>query len=595
MLFAVKPSSNSLEKTFGDRLIAPTTSRFCRRARGFPRVFRNQTGAFWRPAERCKIAAGFFAIPPRFCHSLFGDFDPIFLKNYFYLLAEREVIFAVMFIRYFLYVRKSTDSEERQMLSIEAQLAEVRALAEKEHLSVVAEFTESMTAKMPGRPIFNQMIARIGRGEAQGILSWHPDRLARNSIDGGRIVYLLDCGKLTSLKFPAFWFENTPQGKFMMSLAFGQSKLYVDSLSENVRRGIRQKLRRGEWPGWAPIGYLNDKTSRKIVVDPTEGPRVRRLFETYASGRVTLNHLRDQANEWGMKSRTRKPLHRSHIHTMLSCPFYFGFMKHAGEIYQGTHEPLVSKDLFDQVQSVLHRLGRTHISWKHHFAFLGLAKCVTCDGAITAERQKGWHYYRCSKKRGKCPEPYIREENFADQIQRAIAAVALPDDTFQKMLAALVKEQEESSQPIEKLKAETRETVGDISKKLDRLLDAHLDGTIEKVEYLSKKELLLNEKLRLEERLRKLEQTRMGWIEPAKSFVVAAHRAASVVKSDDPVERKEFLKKIGSNLRLGAKTLRFDYEKPWDILAKNQKNENWSGRLDLNQRPLGPEPSALPG
>ncbi|HLG19618.1 MAG TPA: recombinase family protein [Bdellovibrionota bacterium] len=499
------------------------------------------------------------------------------MTNSFQLLAEGEVLFAVMAIRYFLYVRKSTDSEERQMLSIEAQLAEVRVLAEKEHLQIVAEFTESMTAKMPGRPIFNQMIARVERGDAQGILSWHPDRLARNSIDGGRIVYLLDCGKLTSLKFPTFWFENTPQGKFMMSLAFGQSKLYVDSLSENVRRGIRQKLRRGEWPGWAPIGYLNDKTSRKIVVDPIEGPRVRRLFETYASGRVRLNDLRDQAHEWGMKSRTGKPLHRSHIHVMLSNAFYFGLLKHAGEVYQGTHEPMVSKDLFDQVQSVLHRLGRTHFSRKHHFPFLGLAKCVTCDGGITAERQRGHHYYRCSRKRGRCTEPYLREESFADQIQRAIAAVALPDDTFQKMLAALAKEQEASSQPIEKLKAETRETVGDISKKLDRLLDAHLDETIEKAEYLSKKELLLNEKLRLEERLRKLEQTRMGWLEPTKNFLIAAHRAGAIATSDDMAERKEFLKKIGSNVRLGAKRLRFDYEKPWVILARAEKNANWSG------------------
>jgi len=158
--------------------------------------------------------------------------------------------------------------------------------------------------------------------------------------------------------------------------------------------------------------------------------------------------------------------------------------------------------------------------------------------------------------------------------------VALPDDTFQKMLAALAKEQEASSQPIEKLKAETRETIGDILKKLDRLLDAHLDETIEKTEYLSKKELLLNEKLRLEERLRNLEQTRMGWLEQTKNFLIAAHRAGAVATSDDLAERKEFLKKIGSNLRLGAKRLRFDYEKRWGILARAEKTANWSGLLD---------------
>ena len=160
-------------------------------------------------------------------------------------------------MNFFLYAHKSTDDEERQILSIEAQLAELREFARKESLAIVDEFIESKTAKVPGRVVFNEMMARIERGEAAGMLAWHPDRLARNSVDGGRIIYLLDTGKLAALKFPTFWFESTPQGKFMLNIAFGQSKYYVDNLSENVRRGIRQKLRRGEFPGKPPIGYLD--------------------------------------------------------------------------------------------------------------------------------------------------------------------------------------------------------------------------------------------------------------------------------------------------------------------------------------------------
>jgi DNA invertase Pin-like site-specific DNA recombinase len=102
------------------------------------------------------------------------------------------------------------------------------------------------------------MMKRVERGEANGILAWHPDRLARNSVDGGKIIYFLDTGRLASLKFPRFWFESTPQGKFMLNIAFGQSKYYVDSLSENVKRGMRQKVRNGIYPGLAPLGYLND-------------------------------------------------------------------------------------------------------------------------------------------------------------------------------------------------------------------------------------------------------------------------------------------------------------------------------------------------
>ena len=148
--------------------------------------------------------------------------------------------------KYILYTRKSTDVEDKQVLSIEAQLVELRAYARNENLQIIDELVEKKSAKTPGRPIFAELLKRIERGEANGIVAWHPDRLARNSVDGGQIVYLLDQTHLANLKFPTFWFENTSQGKFMLSIAFGQSKYYVDNLSENTKRGLRQKVRRGE-------------------------------------------------------------------------------------------------------------------------------------------------------------------------------------------------------------------------------------------------------------------------------------------------------------------------------------------------------------
>src|SRR4051794_29582097 len=167
----------------------------------------------------------------------------------------------------FLYARKSTDVEDKQILSIDAQLAELRELASREHINIVAELIEKQSAKKPGRPIFNDMLERVEAGEAEGILAWHPDRLARNSVDGGRIIYLLDNGAIRSLKFPTFRFEPDSQGKFMLSIMFGQSKYYVDSLSENTKRGLREKVRRGEYPHCAPFGYLNDYRTKRIVVD----------------------------------------------------------------------------------------------------------------------------------------------------------------------------------------------------------------------------------------------------------------------------------------------------------------------------------------
>src|SRR4030042_737655 len=182
----------------------------------------------------------------------------------------------------FLYARKSTDEPKRQVLSIEAQMFELREFAKKEGLNIVREFMESKTAKEPGREIFNDMVASIEKNEAEGILAWHPDRLARNSVDGGKVIYLLDTGKIAELKFPTFWFDPTPQGKFMLSIAFGQSKYYVDNLSENIKRGIRQKLRNGIWPAWAPLGYKNDKVNKRILVDKEKAIFVKKTFETYA-------------------------------------------------------------------------------------------------------------------------------------------------------------------------------------------------------------------------------------------------------------------------------------------------------------------------
>jgi DNA invertase Pin-like site-specific DNA recombinase len=173
-----------------------------------------------------------------------------------------------MKIKYFLYARKST-KEERQVMSIEAQLVELAEYAKRENLEVIEKFVESKSAKKPGREVFNKMIEKIKQSkEPLGLLAWHPDRLARNSVDGGQIIYLIDIGKIVSLRFPTFWFEPTPQGLFMLQVAFGQSKYYSDNLSENVKRGIRQKLRRGEFPRSCPPWIYKQLQNKKHRTRP---------------------------------------------------------------------------------------------------------------------------------------------------------------------------------------------------------------------------------------------------------------------------------------------------------------------------------------
>ena len=185
--------------------------------------------------------------------------------------------------KYFLYARKSTEDDDKQVMSIEAQLFELREFARKENLQILQEFTESKSAKKPGREKFGEMMGKIENMDGVGILAWHPDRLARNSIDGGRIIYAVDTTKIVSLRFPTFWFEPTPQGLYMLQVAFGQSKYYSDNLKQNVERGIRQKLRRGEWLTKAPFGYVNNPKTRNIEPDVVKSKIIVRAFKEYRS------------------------------------------------------------------------------------------------------------------------------------------------------------------------------------------------------------------------------------------------------------------------------------------------------------------------
>ena len=298
--------------------------------------------------------------------------------------------------KYFLYARKSTRGEDKQILSIQGQTEILAKLVNDQGLHVVETITERESAHEPGRSRFNEMMRRIEAGEASGIIAWHPDRLARNSMDGGQIVYFLDTGKLTDLKFASFWFENTPQEKSNLGHEFVQTKQYSDKLACDTKRGLLQKARMGVFPGLAPRGYVNDKGTKTVVIDPQLAPVVRRAFETYAEGNCTLDAMQAFFADNGILSKKYKErgkgglrLHIDWVRRFLRNPFYYGHFEYAGELYEGKHQPIISKQLFDRVQAVLE--GRTH-----HFkterqpkVFAGLLRCGHCGMAVTAEVQKG--------------------------------------------------------------------------------------------------------------------------------------------------------------------------------------------------------------
>ena len=496
-------------------------------------------------------------------------------------------------MRYIVYTRKSTEDDDRQVLSIEAQLFELKEFAAKEKLEIVASFEEAKTAKEPGRIKFAEMLSLIEKGKAEGILSWNPDRLARNSVDGGRIIHMIDRGLIKSLKFPTFWFEPTPQGLFMLSIAFGQSKYYVDNLRENTKRGLRQKIRNGVWPGWAPLGYLNNLKTKGIDIDPHKAARLRRIFELYSTGNQTLYSLANCCDKNGLKGKLNKKISPSNIQSILQNIFYIGLMKYKGEIFEGTHEPLISKKLFDKCQEVMAKRGKVKEVRKHNFTFLGLLKCGSCGCSITAEKQKGHNYYRCTKKKGLCQEKYLREESLLKQIKNFLQKVSLSSHDTGKVLAALNQEEERAKQQAQSEAVNLKEQLAQIEVKLQKLLDVYLENVLTQQEYAAKKEKLIAEKVRLEEKITEIEQRGASWLEPAREFVLSLNQAAELIKSENKSEMTTFLKNIGSNCILENRQLKFSPKIPYDLVAerseatsKTLQFSDWLPREDSNHEPF---------
>ena len=469
--------------------------------------------------------------------------------------------------KYILYARKSTDTEDKQVLSIEAQLAELRKFAKDNDLVVIDELIEKRTAKIPGRPVFNSMIKRIENGKANGILAWHPDRLARNSIDGGQIIYLLDQTILNYLRFPVFQFENTSQGKFMLSIMFGQSKYYVDNLSENTKRGLRTKVRNGDFPSQAPFGYLNDSRSKTIVLDKRYAPLVKEIFEKYARGDQTMSQLADFLRGNGAITKTGKVFKDDKVKSILQNPFYYGHFIYKGELYEGRHQPIISKALFDKVQSVITERGHKKQAKRPAVPFLGLMKCASCGMSITSETktrtQKNgnfhrWTYYRCSRKKQavKCINPPIREKDLLPQLSALLGKYAMSEKIFAFMNEQIEQDEQAEIAGNVFLLDDLRMQIAKLTNKQQILLDSYLDQDIDRQTFLTKKSEILSQKKSLEESLVNLQVNQNAWIEPMKKWLETAKSICYLLKSDDFDGQKAVLTEIfGSNLFLHNKTI----------------------------------------
>lgn len=335
-------------------------------------------------------------------------------------------------VRYCLYARKSTESDEKQALSIDSQVKEMLQIAERDGLDIIDIRRESHSAKASGqRPVFNELIRDLNAGRYTGILTWAPDRLSRNAGDLGTLVDLMDEKRLHQIKTYGQSFQNSPNEKFLLMILCSQAKLENDNKSINVKRGLRTRCEMGLWPAPAPMGYLNElRADRKghVYIDPERGHIIKKMFEKVAyekwSGRKIYHWLKFELNF--KTPNGNKGLTLSNIYLLLQNDFYYGtfeYPRKSGLWYKGIHEPLITKELFDLVQQqVKSQVIRVE---DKEFAFTKLITCGLCGSGVCADekfkKQKNGNihryvYYGCTKSRDKnCKCGYVNEEELIEQ------------------------------------------------------------------------------------------------------------------------------------------------------------------------------------
>lgn len=330
-------------------------------------------------------------------------------------------------LKFCLYARKSTEGDEQQALSIDSQIKEMQQIAKREGLNIVEVRRESHSAKESGtRPVFEEIINDIGDGIFNAVITWAPDRLSRNAGDLGKLVDLIDQKKLLTIKTYGQTFTDSPSDKFLLMILCSQAKLENDNKSINVSRGLRTRCEMGLRPAVPPTGYLpvQDKNRRcEVYIDPDRGHVIKQIFEKVAyekmSGRQVHAWLKYDLD---FKTRGGKHLSMGNIFTLLNNTFYYGrfeFPVGSDNWYDGVHEPLISKELFDKARADI----KTQVikSQGKEFAFTKLITCGSCESGITADEKfkklkngtvNRHVYYRCCKSKDRnCKEPAINEAN----------------------------------------------------------------------------------------------------------------------------------------------------------------------------------------
>ncbi len=505
-----------------------------------------------------------------------------------------------MTMKYFIYCRRSSDREDKQTLSIDAQIRELKVLAEKDHLEIVDTIVESQSAYKTGRPFFNSMLERIELGQADGIIVWQPNRLARNSLDGGRLIYMMDQGSLKEIRTMSKLFTRSGNDKFFLQIEFGMAKKSSDDTSDYMKRDAQSKLLKGEWTGMAPVGYLNvdaqgkiagnfydhDKQTqllklgrplRRIEKDPVLAPLIRQFFDYYLAEYRTLKEAAAFMNSLGVKSIRRHGRYSiSMVERILKNPFYTGQLRYEGELFAGVHDPIISTKEFELISQRFN--GHSHPKVvSYDFVYRGLVRCAECGCSVVGVHKvkpsgKEYEYYTCSKRKGECGQRPSKPADIDIQVEERLRAIQIDERVWElcKKLLHLHYAEQVDSQVL--IREKWQKDLGNVDKRTNALLELYISGLLDKEDYTKKKNELLSEKMALTEKLSDSGQATTNWLQQTEDFFGLAHAAYEIFKSPQTTlaRKKQIVQDIGWNLEISEGKLNWQYKKPFDFLVERQ-------------------------
>ena len=500
-------------------------------------------------------------------------------------------------INWVIYARKSTESSDRQIQSIDDQVKIQKEVASRLGLNVVKIIFESKSAKAPYvRDGFKELTSLIENGKVNGILTWKMDRLFRNPVDGGFIQYALQQKKLLCIKTPEK--DYLPEDNaIILSVESGMSSQYIRDLSVNVRRGVRSKAEKGWFPNIPPIGYLNsklrDKGNETILVDEERFSIVRKMWDLMLTGTYSPPEvLRIATNEWGLTTPIRRTLGGkavsvSYIYKILTSEFYTGTFTYAGKVYQGKHIPMITRDEFDRVQMLLGKKGKPR-SQTHTFSFTGIMRCGECGAVITASEKKKYVkslnktntyiYYHCTKRKKyqKCNQAPIKVENLESQVLKLINQNIISKDFYDISIKVLKEMHETEIETRQTIYKNQLTTVQEIQKKLDRAVTFLMNGTVTEEQYKSQKKDLEEALVRQTASLKETEKRAQNWTELTENVFHFAKAASSAFTNGDDQTKKEILAHLGWNHQIKSKEVLIDLCS-WFSVLKN-------GELEISEQ-----------